>query len=57
MVTQTYATSTLQNRRAPTQTSETKRTKPKLTSKLNNEATNAILESTNYLATQIKQCD
>ena len=42
---------------APTQTSEAKRTKPKLTSKLNNKATNAKLESATYLATQTKQCD
>ena len=42
---------------APTQTSEAKTTKPKLTSKLNNKATNAKLESANYLATQTKQCD
>ena len=56
-VTQTYATSTLQTGGAPTQTSEAKHTKPKLTSKLNNKATNAELESATYLATQTKQCD
>ena len=38
-------------RGAPTQTSEAKRTKPKLTSK----ATQAKLESSNYLATQTMQ--
>ena len=42
---------------ATTQTSEAKRTKPKLTSKLNNKITNAKLESATYLATQTKQCD
>jgi len=56
-VTQTYATSTLQTGGPPTQTSEAKRTKSMLTSKLNNKTTNAKLESTTYLATQTKQCD
>ena len=43
---------------APTQTSDAK-VQSHLSSlaKLNNKATQAKLESTNYLATQTKQCD
>jgi hypothetical protein len=57
MVTQAYATSTQATKGAPTQLVSKSTKLLSSLAMLNNKATLAKLESTNYLAAQTKQCD